>query len=330
MSKSLGNVLDPFEIIEQFGTDALRFYCLREVSFGQDGSVSTAGFEARYETELANDSATSPAARSRWSRATATARCPPSSSTPTLAAELRRPRRRGRRAARPRRADAALEAIWQRVRRLNRYVEEQAPWQLAKDAAHAGRARRVLASLAEGLRVVDRAAAPVHAGSDRRSCSPRSARPSSTTPARARGAGRAARRAARAAVPQARRQRDDRLPHPPGRAASRPTRSSSRAARRRACADAHGRHRRRALPRGARRRRALPAGLRRDRPPPQRGDRLRRRRPRRAARRSPRTRAASRSARPASTSTATTRRATTRSARSRRRSSSRARPASRS
>ncbi len=55
MSKSLGNVLDPFEAIERFGADALRFYCFREVSFGQDGSISTAGFEARYETELAND-----------------------------------------------------------------------------------------------------------------------------------------------------------------------------------------------------------------------------------------------------------------------------------
>ena len=55
MSKSLGNVLDPFEVIERFGADALRFYCFREVSFGQDGSISPAGFEARYESELAND-----------------------------------------------------------------------------------------------------------------------------------------------------------------------------------------------------------------------------------------------------------------------------------
>ena len=49
------DVLDPIEVIEKFGADPLRFYCFREVTFGADGSVSTAGFETRYETELANE-----------------------------------------------------------------------------------------------------------------------------------------------------------------------------------------------------------------------------------------------------------------------------------
>jgi methionyl-tRNA synthetase len=48
----------------------------------------------------------------------------------------------------------ALELIWQRVRRLNRYVEERAPWRLARDPSTAGELDRSLASLAEGLRVV--------------------------------------------------------------------------------------------------------------------------------------------------------------------------------
>ena len=55
MSKTLGNVLDPFQVIDIYGVDALRYYCFREVSFGQDGSISTEGFEARYNTELANE-----------------------------------------------------------------------------------------------------------------------------------------------------------------------------------------------------------------------------------------------------------------------------------
>jgi methionyl-tRNA synthetase len=54
----------------------------------------------------------------------------------------------------------ALEEIWQRVRRLNRYVEEQAPWQLAKDAERAADLDRVLITLAEGLRVITVLLAP--------------------------------------------------------------------------------------------------------------------------------------------------------------------------
>src|ERR1035441_1825000 len=55
MSKSRGNVLDPFAIIESHGADALRHYLFREVTFGQDGPVSQEGFQARYDAELANE-----------------------------------------------------------------------------------------------------------------------------------------------------------------------------------------------------------------------------------------------------------------------------------
>ena len=101
MSKSLGNVLDPFEVMDRFGTDALRFYCFREVSFGQDGSVSTAGFESRYESELANEYGNLASrtltmlARYRDGDGARRRR------RPRAGARLRRPRRRGVRAARP-------------------------------------------------------------------------------------------------------------------------------------------------------------------------------------------------------------------------------------
>jgi methionyl-tRNA synthetase len=150
-------VLDPNEVIERFGADALRFYCFREVSFGQDGSVSAAGFESRYETELAND----------WgnlaSRVLAMVEryrdgvVPEAELEPALAAGddgLGEVDAVVRELLDRAELSQALEAIWARVRRLNRYVEETRPWDLAKDDDRAGELDRVLASLAEGVRVL--------------------------------------------------------------------------------------------------------------------------------------------------------------------------------
>ena len=154
MSKSLGNVLDPFAVMEQFGTDALRFYCFREVSFGQDGSVSTAGFEARYESELANDYGNLASrtlamiARYRDGRVPEAARDPAlAASFDGLAAEVEALLDRTSSARRSRRSGSACGAS-------TSYVEERAPWQLAKDPAQADALDVTLASLAEGLRIV--------------------------------------------------------------------------------------------------------------------------------------------------------------------------------
>jgi methionyl-tRNA synthetase len=154
MSKSLGNVLDPFAVIERFGADALRFYLLREVPFGQDGSVSTASFELRYESELANELGNLASRTIGMLQRYRDGAVPAAELDPLLAADF--DGLPARVAAHVDRAEltVALEEIWQRVRRLNRYVEERAPWQLAKDEHAAAELDRVLASLAEGLRVV--------------------------------------------------------------------------------------------------------------------------------------------------------------------------------
>jgi methionyl-tRNA synthetase len=157
MSKSLGNVLDPFEVIDRFGADALRYYCFREVSFGRDGSVSAAGFESRYETELANEYGNLASRTLAMVDRYRDGVIPDGEPDPSVIggpdglegldgivrelldrAELTQ----------------ALEGIWARVRRLNRYVEEQRPWDLAKDASDADRLDRVLYNLAEGARVL--------------------------------------------------------------------------------------------------------------------------------------------------------------------------------
>jgi methionyl-tRNA synthetase len=154
MSKSLGNVLDPFAVIERFGADALRFYLLRDVPFGQDGSVSTASFEQRYESELANDlgnlASRLLAMIDRYRDGIVVAGDVDAALVDDFAGLPERVSALIDRAE----LTVALDEIWQRVRRLNRYVEEQAPWQLAKDEARAEDLDMVLRTLAEGLRSV--------------------------------------------------------------------------------------------------------------------------------------------------------------------------------
>jgi len=147
-------VLDPFAAIERYGADALRFYVLREVPFGQDGSVSSAAFEQRYESELANElgnlasRTTSMIGRYRDGALTA------GDLDAQLLVDFQGLRERVCEHVDRAELTLALDAIWQRVRRLNRYVEERAPWQLAKDDARGEELEMVLRTLAEGLRSV--------------------------------------------------------------------------------------------------------------------------------------------------------------------------------
>ena len=338
MSKSLGNVLDPFEVMDQFGTDALRYYCFREVSFGLDGSVSTATFGERYASELANEYGNLASRTLEMIARYCDGAVPDRRRRPGARARLRGPRRGGRELLDRAEITQALDRIWQRVRRLNRYVEESAPWKLAKDPEQADVLDTTLRSLAEGLRVLTVLLHALHARVDRASCSRalgderrprRSAARARRAPVGAPGGGAAIGRARPPAASRSRPHVIDshtHLDHGPGARG----RAGGRRARGGRQPHPHDRDGLRGLPLRARRRRALRGGLRRRRPPPQQRRGLRRRGRRRAAPSSRSTRAAWRSGRRASTTTATARRARTRRARSPPRSSSPARPASRS
>ena len=154
MSKSLGNVLDPFEVMDQFGTDALRYYCFREVSFGHDGGVSTTTFGERYESELANDYGNLASRTLAMIGRYRDGVVPDVDVDPALAPDFEGLGAEVCELLDRAEITQALERIWQRVRRLNRYVEERAPWQLAKDEANAGELDMTLRSLAEGIRAV--------------------------------------------------------------------------------------------------------------------------------------------------------------------------------
>ncbi len=158
MSKSLGNVIDPLELVDVYGVDAVRFYAARVTTFGQDGNVSVDDVRERYERELANDlgnlvsRTTAMIARYRDG-----AVVPVDTEAPWDADGLR-----VRLVEALDRYDitGGLEEIWVAVRRLNQYVEESAPWQLAKDEARADELTAVLYNLADGLTAIAVAVEP--------------------------------------------------------------------------------------------------------------------------------------------------------------------------
>jgi methionyl-tRNA synthetase len=160
MSKSVGNVIDPLELIDVYGVDAVRYYLFRAASFGQDGNISVDGLHERYERELGNDlgnllsRTTAMVARYRDGK------LPVAQGSAELAAELDS---LGPKVAA--RLDAydltgGLDEVWEVVRALNRHVEQNAPWELAKDDVRAEELDRVLFDLADGLRVLGIVLAP--------------------------------------------------------------------------------------------------------------------------------------------------------------------------
>jgi methionyl-tRNA synthetase len=147
-------VLDPFDVIDRWGVDALRFYLLRDVTFGADGATSIDAVQARYEGELANELGNLASRTIAMIGRYRDGQVPAADPDPAIAAEFEELVPAVSALIDRAELTPALEEIWRRVRRLNRYVEEQAPWQLAKDDARAADLDRVLRTLAEGLRVV--------------------------------------------------------------------------------------------------------------------------------------------------------------------------------
>jgi len=160
ISKSLGNVIDPLDLVDVYGSDAVRFWALRSVSFGQDGSASVDALHERYERELANDLGNLVSRTTAMIARYAGGRIAPGPRNEWLASALD-----GLRGKLVTRFDVydltgGLEDIWEVVRLLNRYVEEKAPWQLAKDETKADELAAVLYDLADGLRAVAVAVSP--------------------------------------------------------------------------------------------------------------------------------------------------------------------------
>jgi methionyl-tRNA synthetase len=157
MSKSKGNVVDPFALIEKYGLDAVRYYLLREVPFGSDGTYTEDAFVLRTNVDLANDMG------NLLSRCTQMINkfcgekipAPVAASDDHILASLATEVVKEYEAAFDKlEISTAVLAIMKLVQRANKYIDEQAPWALAKDPAKADQLANVLYSLAESLRLI--------------------------------------------------------------------------------------------------------------------------------------------------------------------------------
>ncbi|AYG02678.1 methionine--tRNA ligase [Gryllotalpicola protaetiae] len=165
MSKSKLTGIAPNEITDTFGSDAFRYYFMRAISFGQDGSFSWEDLAARYQAELANGFG------NLASRVIAMVHRYFDGVVPQpVADEAAELAIQTTVAASALEADAAIErfaihdalaAVWKIVDALNGYITEQEPWSLAKDAAQRDRLSTVLYTAAEGLRALAVLLSPV-------------------------------------------------------------------------------------------------------------------------------------------------------------------------
>jgi methionyl-tRNA synthetase len=171
MSKSLGNVIDPNEVVDAYGADAFRYFVLREVPFGLDGDFSAETFVTRFNTELANDLGNLLSRVMTMVGKYFGGRVPQPGPEEQSDRELRESA-----AGIPAALAQALSGLtfnrylqdaWVLVTRANRYVEENAPWALAKKNDLA-RLATVLYNLAESLRLIALYLYPVLPGTAQR------------------------------------------------------------------------------------------------------------------------------------------------------------------
>jgi methionyl-tRNA synthetase len=162
MSKSRGNVVNPVKLIGRYGVDALKYFLLREYSFGQDGLYTNEVMPNRINADLANDMGNLVSRTAgmieRYRDGTVPAPKPAKDAAAALDADLA-----GTATAAAAKVEhymdrfvfnRAMEEIWNVVSRTNKYIDETAPWVLAKDAADADRLDTVLYNLAESLRII--------------------------------------------------------------------------------------------------------------------------------------------------------------------------------
>jgi methionyl-tRNA synthetase len=154
MSKSVGNVQDPYALAEEYGVDALRYFVLREVPFGLDGDFSRKALHHRINSDLANDLGNLVSRVLTMAGKFCGGSRPPvenygelEEAEKTAWAELGRSMDEVA-------FHQALSAVWSYIGTVNKYIDQQKPWELFKDAGKTGRINHVMGQLLESLRAI--------------------------------------------------------------------------------------------------------------------------------------------------------------------------------
>jgi len=168
MSKSAGNVVDPDQLADKYGPDALRYYLMRDNIVGQDSDFSEERLAVRYNSDLANDLGNLVNRTINMSQRYRQGRLHPVATSDADLISIRNLTgsiiERYRAAFDRFEVHTALETAWELVTRSNGLVEQKAPWKLAKVPAQSDLLDAVLYTLAETVRILGLLVSPVLPG----------------------------------------------------------------------------------------------------------------------------------------------------------------------
>jgi len=158
MSKSVGNYIDPFEAVDRFGAEAVRYLLLRELPFDRDGDISWETMTDRFNADLANDLGNFVYRTLSMLQRYFDGKVPaPDGDATALDKQLRTAFERAVRGQdkhmKTLAFTGALDLIWDAINRGNKYIEESAPWVLAKQSDQRKRLQTVLYNLVEAIRL---------------------------------------------------------------------------------------------------------------------------------------------------------------------------------
>ena len=161
MSKSRGNIVRPAPIAEVMGIDALRYFLLREIVFGQDGSFSFDALVGRYNSDLANGLGNLASRTLNMIEQYRQSAIPHGSADEKIGALTDKAVTATLASYEAFDFSHALEHIWSIISAVDKYIVEQAPWKLAKNSDAAARLNDVLYTSAEALRIVCALVSPI-------------------------------------------------------------------------------------------------------------------------------------------------------------------------